>query len=262
MSPKIESETFSVSWTGLDVLIFLGVWFIAQIVCAAVIYQTLPQEPTVTVTLNEQEHHGHLVVQLIEQSVHSPMVLLVAFLAAVVAAPLVEELLFRLFLQGWVEAKFSQFRVPCASGVAIIITSCFFAIIHAGSSSASHRQPLFYLFSAVTVTNLLIFASGIIYLVRKRNVKLTHCLFGTESFFRPQFLANAGWCLLALVFIFGVSFILNVCCPSINTDPIPIFIFSLLLGTLYYRTRNLSYCILLHACLNLISLILLCLGGG
>ena len=241
---------------------FLSVWFVAQLVCAAIISHILPQEQAITTTHKGQEHHGHPVAQLVEQAVHSPLVCMVAFLAAVVAAPLVEEFLFRLLLQGWLEAQFLQFRVPCACGVAIVVVSFIFAIIHAGSSSASDRQTLFYLFSAITITNLLIFTAGIIYLVRKRNVKLTHCLFGAERFFRPQFLANVGWCLLALVFIFGVSFFLNVFCPNINTDPIPIFFFALLLGILYSRTRNLSYCILLHACLNLTSLILLCLGGG
>jgi len=241
---------------------FLCVWLIAQVVCATVVSHFLPQEQALTTTHNEQEHQGHPIVQLLEQAVHTPMIYLVAFLAAVVAAPFVEEFLFRLLLQGWLESKFSQYRVPGAGGVAIVAVSFFFASIHAGSSSAANWQTLFYLFSAFTVTNLLIFTAGLLYLVQVRSVQLTRCLFGTERFFRPHFIASTSWCLLALVFIFEITVILNVLCPNINTDPIPIFLFSLLLGTLYYRTRNLSYCIFLHACLNLTSLILLCLGSG
>jgi membrane protease YdiL (CAAX protease family) len=262
---KIESETISVPWTGLDVLLFLAVWFIAQVGCGifvTVVPLPPPQEQAVTITYKEQEHHGHPIAQLVEQGIHSPMVFLVAFLAAVVAAPLVEELLFRLLLQGWLEAKFSPFRVPWASGVAVVITSFFFAMIHAGNSSTLNGQTLFYLFSAVTVTSLLIFTAGIVYLKTKRNVTMTHCLFGTGRFFYPHFGRYAGYCFSALIFIFLFSYLLHGLCPDTNTDPIPIFFFSLLLGTLYSKTRNLLYCILLHACLNLMSLILLALSGG
>jgi membrane protease YdiL (CAAX protease family) len=265
VSLQSESETFSIPWTGWDVLLFLTLLFVAQGVSAKIAYTVSPSQPPEQATMTtptETEDHGHLIIQLVKQGKDSPIVLFIAFFVTVAAAPLVEEFLFRLLLQGWFEAKFTQFRVPCAGGVAIVTVSFFFATIHAGNSSASNGQTLFYFFSALTVANLLIVALGITYLVKIRDVKITHCLFGTERFFRPHFFANVGWCLLALMFIFGISFIMDVFCPGINTDPIPIFFFSLLLGTLYYKTRNLSYCILLHACLNLISLILLCLGEG
>ena len=264
MPQKIESETISVPWTGLDVLLFFAVWLIAQVGCgifAAIVAPLPPQKQAVTIMDKEQEHHGHPIVQLVEQGIHSPMVLLVAFLAAVVAAPLLEEFLFRLLLQGWLATHFSQFRVPYANGVAVVTASFFFAIIHAGNDSAVHWQILFYSFSAVIVTNLLIFTAGIIYLAKGRNVKMTHCLFGTGRFFHPHFCFYAGYCCVVLGFIVIFSYLLEGFCPDTNTDPIPIFFFSLLLGTLYSKTRNLSYCILLHACLNLTSLILLFLSG-
>jgi membrane protease YdiL (CAAX protease family) len=262
VSQQSESVPISVPWTGFDVLMFLGVWFFAQILCAEFVYQMLPQEQTVSSTPDEQEHHGHPLMQMVAQGFHSPLVLLVAFFTAVVAAPLVEEFLFRLLLQGWLEATFSRYRVPCGSGVAIVSASLLFAFIHAGSSGESTWQELLYVLSAIAVTSLLIFTLGIVYLVKMRNATLTHTLFGTERFFFFFFLSSAGWCLLALVFIFCLTVLLNVFYPGINTDPIPIFFFSLLLGTLYSRTRNLSYTILLHACLNLTSLILLCLGSA
>ena len=269
MSQEIKSETVSVPWTGLDVLLFLGVWLIAQVACGifvASVSPLLPQPLAQAATDKAQEqagtnegkkHYGHPIQQLVKQSINSPMVFLIAFLGAVVAAPLIEEFLFRLLLQGWLEAKCAQFRVPCASGVAITAVSLFFAKIHAGNKGILDGQTLFYLLCAGTVTSLLIFFAGLIYLAEMRNVNAASCLFGAERFSPTHFFRYAGYCLLTLVFIFGISFILNTLCPDTNTDPIPLFFFSLLLGTLYSRTRNLAYCIFLHALLNLTSLILI-----
>jgi len=249
----------SVLWAGLDVLLFLALWFAVLFVCGAIAgsatSRTQPQEQAA-----DKGDQGHPVAQLVGQSKHSPIVLLVAFLAAVVAAPLVEELLFRLFLQGWLEAKFMQFHVPCASGVAIVAVSFFFAAIHGGNSVALDPQVLFYTFVVMAMANLLIFALGIFYLVRIRNVRMTHYLFGTGQFVPSRFFTCTGYCFLALLFIYGLSVVLNMVYPTTNTNPIPIFFLSLLLGTLYSKTQNLSYCILLHACVNGTSLVLVWLS--
>jgi membrane protease YdiL (CAAX protease family) len=252
-----ESDTLSplsVPWKGLDVLLLLALWLAPLCISVAgtsIASLTQSREPAAAVEAND---HGHPVKQLVEQGKKSSIVFLVAFLSAVVVAPLVEEFLFRLLLQGWLEAKFAQFRVPCASGVAIVAVSIFFAVIHGGSHHAGNVETLLYALVASMIFSLLILTTGIIYLARKRNVKLIPCFFGTERFFHPQFFANTGYCLLALVFIFGLTAVLITVYPNTNISPIPIFFFSLLLGTLYSRTRNLSYCILLHALLNGTSL--------
>jgi len=247
MTQENETQNISVPWTGWDVLLFLILWFIAQTACGIFAYVAPPSPPLGTTAEVEKKDHGHAIVQLIEKGKDLPIVLLVAFLAVVVAAPVAEELLFRLFFQGWLETKLRP-------SYAIVVVSLFFALIHAGNSGAHDGLMLFYMFGAVIVANLLIFSLGITYLVRIRKIKASHCLFGTGRFFHTQFFAYAGCCLLALLPIFGVSALMDVLCPNTNMNPIPIFLFSLVLGFLYNRTRNLSYCILLHACLNATSL--------
>ena len=265
MMQEIEPEKTSVPWTGLDVLLFLAVWFAAQIMCDTLGHiaghvSAPPSSPEQAAT-TEKKDPGHQVVQMIQQSNKSLLVLLVAFFAVVVIAPLIEEFLFRLLLQGWLEAKLTQFRVPYANGAAIVAVSFFFASLHGGDRNVPHVHVLFYVYAAIVVTSLLVVLFGFAYLERIRNVPLTHCLFGQGQFFHPQFFSTAKYCLLAVLCIQGIAIALSWYDPNANNAPIPIFIFSLILGTLYSRTRNLSYCILLHACLNLMSFTFVCLLG-
>jgi len=243
----------SVPWRGIDVLLFFALWFACGVIVGHIATSQQSQEQTVAV---EKEHHGHPVKQLVEQSKKSLLVFLFVFFGVVVVASLIEELLFRQFLQGWLEAKLSQFDIPdfAASGVAIVAVSLFFAVLHGESQGAFDKHTLFFRIVIFAITNLLIFAIGIYFLIAIRNMKLAHCLFGTKRFSRQYLIIIAGCCLLALVFVFGITYVLNNWYPDINTDPIPIFLFSLTLGVLYSVTRNLSYCVLLHACLNLTSL--------
>ena len=245
-----------IPWTGFDVLLFFVLWLTAQ--NALLFYIALPQEMPQTVV--EQNEHKHPIHQLLEQGKKTPAVLFIVFLTVVIAAPLIEELLFRLFLQGWLEAKFAQHQVPFANIIAIVTVSYFFAIIHGGHRSPLDTQTLFLQYASVGMMGLLIFALGICYLVGIRKMSLANCFIGPASFFRPGFFRNAGYCLLALILVLGLSGILNSIIPDTNTDPIPIFFFSLVLGIIYSRTRNLLYCILLHACLNLTSLVFVLLA--
>ena len=271
MQPK--SENVSVAWTGLDVLFFLALWFGAQIACVGIVFgitahfssNTQPQTAAISAhneemameqLMDEEETSGHPVIQLVKyaQQEGSFIAILTAFLAVVAAAPLIEEFLFRLLCQGWLEAKLSQYQIPSAGGIAVTVVSLFFAMLHMRSGGVLKGRMLLYLFAGTTVLNLLVFTFGIIYLVWIRNVKMTRCLLGTEPFFSPHFFANAGCCFLVLLSIFGISSVLDMFFPNISTEPIPIFFFSLFLGILYRKTRNLSYCIILHALLNGTSL--------
>ena len=239
-----NSRKLSIPWTGLDVFLLLALWFVAhQIVFVLVVVQ-MPEQSAMI----DKKDHRHPIIQMIEQGKNSPAVLLIAFLAVVVAAPFIEEFLFRLLFQGWLETKLGS------SGIAIVVVSLCFALIHGGNNKSLDGQVLFYLFAAMIAVNLLVFAMGIIYLQRIKNVKLTHIVFGTGRFFPPRFFVYAGYCLLMLLPIFGITFVLNNIYPNINTDPIPVFLLSLVLGILYSRTHNLSYCIMVHACLNATSL--------
>lgn len=248
----------SVLWTGFDVLLIFALWvmliFIAKAIVVFACHDQL-YEGKIYVGKEAETVKSHPIVQMVQEGKHQPMVLLVAFLTAVVAAPLLEEFLFRLLLQGWLEAALFRFGVPQASGIAIVTVSLCFAAVHIDNqSSFLTHQVLFYLMTASVAINLLVFTMGMIYLVRKRNIKKTDIL-GTDRFFCPRFSVYVGYWFLILLCLYGLTAVLEICFPGTNVSPIPLFFFSLLLGFLYCRTRNLSYCILLHAVLNGISLL-------
>jgi len=260
MQQKIDKS--AVPWTILDVALFFALWLGAQLIVGGIAVAAHSSARSLAHKAAETggEGHTHPIERLVQQSKNAPIVLLVAFLSVVVVAPLIEEFLFRSLFQGWLESTFLQCRVPCASGVAVVVVSFCFAATHAGNSGDLSTRAFFCLFVSFIVLNLLIVALAMIYMVRVKNIKLTDYLFGTERFFRPHFFTYAGYCLLVILLCFGLNAILERTYPGTNISPIPIFFFSLALGTLYSKTNNLLYCILLHACLNGMSFLMLWLA--
>jgi len=261
----------SVPWTGFDALLFLAIWLAPLIAgVASVSIASLTQPPveatvevaTVEAVAVDTQDHGHPVAQLIEQNRNSLVVFLLVFVAVVIVASIIEEFLFRMLFQGWLEAKFRQLQVPGASGIAIVIVSLCFAAIHMGNHGAIDVQSLLVGLVETSLFSLFVFTAGIIYLTEVRGVRVADYLFGTERFFRPWFFTCAGCCLLVIASCFALNLSLTNAFPGTNVAPIAIFFLSLALGVLYSRTQNLSYCILLHACLNGISLTLLWFGSG
>ena len=211
-----ETAKISVPWTGFDVLLFFALWFAALIASSAVAgivvhnFFSAPPQVQAGTEVEATENQGHPILQLAQQSKKSPIVFLIAFFAVVIAVPILEEFLFRMLLQGWLETKFTQFRLPYASGISIVIVSCLFATMHGGNQGAVNMHVLVCYLAIYAVLCLLIFALGIVFLLRIGNVKVTHLLFGKERFFRPRFFTNAGYCLLVLVFVYGLFGILTV----------------------------------------------------
>jgi len=256
-----ETENLSVPWTGLDVLLFFVLWIMA-LAMTAVVVQIVCNEreqpanaKSAYVGFESEGLRPHPIAQMIQHGKNLPIVLVVVFLSVVVTAPIVEEFVFRLLLQGWLEAKFRHAHVPGASRVAIVLASLCFAAIHI-DNSGNFLCPkiIFYTVAAQIVVSPLVFLWGIFYLKRRYNVKMTDYLLGAERFFRPGFFIKTGYCLLAMLLCFGLLAILDKAFPCTNNAPVPIFFFALALGILYSKTQNLSYCILFHASLNATSL--------
>ena len=260
MLQEIEFKQPSVPWTGFDVLLLLAVWFAPLFASVAAISIASLSQPQIEATAVEKQDHKHPIAQLIEQSKKSPVVFLIVFLSAVVVAPIIEEFLFRMLFQGWLEVKFKQLQLPCASGVAIVVVSIFFAVIHMSNHAAIDASALLNGLVVTMFFSLTVFAAGVIYLTQIRSVRIADYLIVPVRSVRPRFFICVGCCLLVIVFCLALNACLTLNFPGTNVAPVSIFFFSLALGILYSRTQNLSYCILLHACLNGISLTVLWLS--
>ncbi len=140
------------------------------------------------------ESPGHPLVKLLTHASDSRP-FLIAFFTAVIVAPLVEEFIFRVLLQGWLEQI---------------------------SSSARRDQgetPL------------------------------------PGSILQRPYIRPAYWPILVSALVFAMMHAGN------GPDPLPLFVLALGLGYLYRQTHRVTPCVIMHACFNSVSLLILWLNS-
>ena len=188
-------------------------------------------------------------------------ILLLCVFSGVIVAPIVEEMVFRVILQGWMEAAENGARkhlralrrlVPGAAPV--VLTSLIFAVLH-------YREPttppgaryLTYMLAIDAVAKLVTLALAV-GLVRGR-VGATAADLGIRW---ERLGSDVGLGLLACLAvaapIFAMQIVLSSLLPDSVPDPIPLFFFAASLGFLYYRTHRIVPSIVTHMALNATSL--------
>lgn len=241
-----------VPWTGADVALIFLLWFSLTILCVR--FYTFGLENEI---VSGESTTKHPLTQLIERGRERPVVLLVAFFGAVVMAPVTEELLFRLVFQGWLrkqtaelERRFLKQNTSWLSAaVSIFLVSLVFAAMHGGRRTEQSVDILFYGILAIATANVLTCLFGVIYLHRVCGAEWSD--FGVRVEKIPfDFLLGIGVFFLCAPVILSLHWLIQECFPGAATDPIPLFLFSLILGTLIDRTGRLSPCIVVHGCLN------------
>lgn len=164
------------------------------------------------------EVEGHPLIKMVEEQAN-PGLFVLAFTAAVIVAPLCEELLFRLVLQGWLEKwEDSQlgWRTPPAEPVAAEAASTI-ASADAASMTLENEAP-------TEVVPLEPPATGV----------------GGLPY---------GW------FPIGVSSLLFALAHvGYGPDPIPLFLLAVILGYIYQRTHRIVPSMVTHALFNGMSL--------
>ncbi|MBN1909923.1 MAG: CPBP family intramembrane metalloprotease [Pirellulales bacterium] len=254
-----------VPWRAVDVvsivMVFLGTQF-AMVAAGFWMWDPDISEPLMVEGAN-QESTSHTVEVLLRQGGIGTLVL--CLLAAVVVAPIVEEILFRLFLQGWLESVEARLRpvLPTLArflpwGVTpVVLTSVTFAMVHFRTAGPPHRPEYLVL---QTVAGA---ASGLIAAV---------CGLLWVRAIRGATAADLGWApkklgedlktgLTAAAAVVGPLLAINLLVvqffpKSFSSDPLVLFPFALVLGTLYCRTHRILPSIITHAALNATSLLL------
>jgi membrane protease YdiL (CAAX protease family) len=215
----------------------------------------------------DQSSSVHVVAQLLLEG--NPWILMLCMVSAVLVAPVFEEFLYRLLLQGWLETLQRRYRrqmptlrrlVPGAIGP-ILLSSLLFARMHFRVNGPPlNARFLVFLLAGNSAAGLLTtaFAVGLL----RWRVGATAADFGWSLQKLPRD-AGLGLLVFAAVAlpIFWMQRELSDALPKyLAPDPFTLFPFALVLGFLYARTHRIAPSIMVHAALNATSLALAWFG--
>ena len=195
--------------------------------------------------------------------------LALCFVAAVLVAPVAEEFLFRLVLQGWLEAVETRHgrrlawlrRLPRGSGP-VVLASVVFGAMHyrAGIEEPDPRLIALQMASSA-VASVVVLAFGIGLLVCSAKARAADLGFVWRRLPHDMGLGVAVFFGFAAM-IYLLRAMLSVRLGENVADPLVLFLFAMILGTLYFRTHRLVPSIALHMSLNLTSLTMAWFGAG
>jgi membrane protease YdiL (CAAX protease family) len=210
----------------------------------------------------------HVVAQLIAQG--NPWVLLLCIVSAGLVAPITEEFFFRVLLQGWLETCGHRWRrqMPAIrrfmprGGGSIVLTSLLFASLHfrVGAPQIDVRLRVLQV-GGDAAARLLTLAFAVAWLRGRVGATAADLGWTPKTASGDVKLGLATFAAVAAP-VYAVQITFQCLLPTyLAPDPVPLFFFALVLGTLYYRTHRLLPLIVLHAALNGTSLLLAWLGG-
>ncbi len=199
-----------------------------------------------------------------------PIMWCVAFFLAVIVAPFSEELLFRLLLIAGLETSVWRWhahkpRTAChvygRTSVWIVVSSAvLFGSLHFRSAAMDQMRTLPWQWLLLTgVGQLLI--SVLLLVVLRCGYRANW----TDLGFDRRYLASdiqlgVVTALMVIVPVFMIQLLAMYGFQWLGVeraaDPIPIFFLAIALGVLFFRTRRLLPCIVLHACFNGVAFLL------
>ncbi len=211
---------------------------------------------------------SHPVIELLASN---PGVLTLLFCVGVVVvvAPVVEEFLFRLVLQGWLE-RWERHRLrrrvgrPRVRGaVPILLTAVLFASLHFRTVQPKlEPDKIVNMLIQVAVWDLVILAAGVALLRFRRGATLADFGVAPQKIVSDLGLGVATFLAIAapIYLLQGALHILlgDIIAP----DPITLVFFAIALGLLYFRTHRIVGPIALHMALNGTSLLVAWLAAG
>lgn len=257
----------AVPWGGADLILVIGVWFSGQVAMGALAPVFLGAEAlTPTPAGNGGEASAqHAVAKLLQQDGRAGVFLLAA-LMAVVVAPVCEEFLFRLLLQGWLEKmerelrrSWPRLRPLLYPGVLSVgSASWLFAMMHFRMGEESPRSSvLLYLLVASMVVNVSTVVSALAWIRLRRGATWADLGLVPERFGSDVLLGATTFLAIGIP-LYGLQYVLTqIVPPSIAPDPLALFPFAIVLGFLYFRTHRIVPSIALHMGLNGTTMLML-----
>ena len=254
-----------VPWGPLDLVLVLAVYLAIPAGLGLVAYLYLGPDvarPPVIYDVHKSTAE-HIVAKLIAGG--NVWVLGLCGLSAAVVAPIVEEFLFRVLLQGWLESAQRRWRramptlrrsVPGAVGP-IFLTSFLFGLMHFRVDTPM-RHPLYYIcmLIATSLVGLLTMAFAIGLLRFRAKATTVDLGWVPEKLFADVRLGLVAFMAIATP-IYTAQITLALLLPKyLAPDPFVLFFLAVVLGILYYRTHRIVPVIVVHMSLNTTSLAL------
>jgi membrane protease YdiL (CAAX protease family) len=250
-----------VPWGGLDVLLVVAFFFGVSVWIATVdaVLFPVPREPPAEVVAAPDASHPLVVLLRYDRSLAS---LAWCLAAGVLVAPIAEEILFRLLLQGWLEAverrwrrRLPPLRRLFRGLIPILATSLAFASLHFREAGPA-VNPRLLLHAVVRGMASNVLTAGFALALVRIRVGATAADLG---FSRARFWSDVRLGLLAFLAVaapvYLLQFVLTAVLPDwLAPDPITMLLFAFVLGVLYYRTHRIVPSIALHMALNATSL--------
>lgn len=264
----------NVPWNGWDVLLLLLLFFLMP----ALSWNIFGAAERTAVSVMEEKtppveswSNEHPLTRLALGQGDRPEIFLLIVFCAVIAAPITEEFFFRLVFQGWLQNHERTFRrgFPLPAGVMPIVpVALSFALLHFRSETSSlPYEELVRRILVASLGGLAAVLSGVLHLVVVRRA-------GWRDFGIDPAKIGGDFRAGLVVFLFILPPLMMLqqglisvkesisLKPGWTTDPIPLFLFALALGLLFYRTRRLTASLVLHAALNGTMVLLLFLGSA
>lgn len=249
-----------VPWRGRDVAVILLVYFLPALTTLLLACLSSFHAPSHPVR-SGQRNVAHPVLDLLGTNPSTPTLLFCIF-TVVVVAPVTEEVLFRLVLQGWLEAAESASRRrgrrwPIQHGFwPVAISSVLFALLHfrTGQPRLSPQEVLLLL-TEVTVWNLLTLTATIAWLRWQCGATLVDLGLAPGKWFEDIRLGILAFLAVAApIYTMQAALQWMLKRLAVAADPITLTFFAVALGLLYFRTHRLVPSIVLHMALNGTSL--------
>jgi membrane protease YdiL (CAAX protease family) len=252
-----------VPWKVFDVVLALCLYFVMPMCVVQVACDWLSIDIALPSLIDEgvQLDTAHPLARVLLED-RSVWAILVCLVAAVVVAPVTEEMLFRLILQGWLEVVERRLRrrMPrrlTAGFLSVVLSSGLFAALHFRVPSPRFDvETILFLIQARSVASLL--TVGVVLCWLRFAAGATLADFGIVP---QKFGSDLKLGLLAFVMItvpvYGLLIAVNSLLPeNAIADPLPIFLLAVALGGLYCRTHRIVPSMVLHMAFNAAGVIL------
>ncbi len=258
---KIESRR-DVPWNGFDLALLFMIYLMLN-VFAVVLYTDGQASPVPESVSTDSGTTTHPLIHFVLEG--KPAMIWLAVVVAVVVAPLVEEILFRLFLQGWLEKVDRHKRhthpfwqLARWGTMPVVLTSFLFAMMHFRvGQTVDDLDALGKLLLLNAVVGIFTILFGIVWAVKVRGATARDLGFSLPSLGRDLFTGVVAFLAISIPLFSAQKFLFDLFPEWLAVDPIPLFFFSLLAGTLYLRTHRIVPAIALHMSLNGFSMLML-----